>query len=458
MQTDSPNRDPLIGEVLDERYRVDAFIARGGMGKVFRAHQLGLRRDVAVKVLDVRGPRKDQDVFRKRFFTEAAACARLSHPNTLRVFDHGTTSNDKPYIVMEYLQGPTLAELFDQGVMDPERLVDLMRQACSSLAEAHEAGLVHRDLKPSNIFVVPRTDGTEQVKVVDFGLVRDMSANRMTQSGDLLGSPLYMAPEQIRGDDVDPRADIYALGILVFQGIAGRLPFASTNVTAVLLAHVNGAVPSLIETLRERGLPPSLDWVVKTCMGKEPEDRFATTLELSKALAACLAEIQGVTGPIDLSLVNGRVALPGDVIRGIPAPGNHAADARKTTRRNVGLFMLASAAVLAVGAMAGTLWVQDTEALRPMLGMSTTLPTESVDVTVAVHPPEATIHRGSDLIGSGTALVEIPPGESVALRITAPGHIARRVVVDGSVGEIALALEAEEPTDDAPSGRKARPR
>ncbi|MFZ5481263.1 MAG: protein kinase domain-containing protein [Myxococcota bacterium] len=308
-----PARDPLVGRTLDNRYRVLELVAKGGMGRVYRAEQAPLGRTVALKVLDVGQHVEDDQEFRKRFFREAAACAKLSHPNTIRIFDYGRTAEDVLYIAMEYVQGRTLHTVIHQEApLALDRVVDVAKQVASSLREAHELGLVHRDLKPSNVLLVRHGDGAEHVKVVDFGLVKELrSDSDITRADSVVGSPSYMSPEQIKAEAVDQRSDIYALGVVMYACLAGKTPFTGTSSVNVLMAHLHQAPPPLAERCPAIARAPTLEWTVMTCLAKRPDDRFRSVDELLRALRACDLELRGQLAAKPM-LLGGRVTLPDD--------------------------------------------------------------------------------------------------------------------------------------------------
>ena len=218
------------------------------------------------------------------------SAARLSHPNTIEIFDYGHTDDGTFYYVMEYLKGMSLAELVRQaGPLPPGRVIYLFRQVCAGLAEAHGLGLVHRDLKPANMFVAVRGGESDVAKVLDFGLVKltqDPGAAALTSDMAVSGTPPFMAPEQAVGDrSLDARADIYALGAMMYFALTGRPPFTGDSAFAVMMAHARDPVvpPSQIRP----DVPEDLEGVILRCLAKKPEDRFPTAKALGEALAAC---------------------------------------------------------------------------------------------------------------------------------------------------------------------------
>jgi serine/threonine-protein kinase len=301
-----------IGTRVAGRYEIRRPLAKGAMGRVFLAIQHPLGREVALKVLEVRDDMDQDGAYRERFVREAAALARLHHPNTVRIIDYGDWEG-RLYLVMEYIEGPTLSALLEgQTRLDPERSIALMRQIAGSLAEAHEVGIIHRDLKPSNILV--RDPGTrkEAAKVVDFGLVKQGgSDDELTQVGLLLGTPRYMAPEQIRGRDVDGRSDVYACGVLLFRMLTGVVPFDHKAVPTLLHAHLHDPPPSLETAAPGLNVPPAIAWTIQICLHKDPKDRFVDAWELVQALDACAVTLRDPAWrDAKLSLTNGRVVAP----------------------------------------------------------------------------------------------------------------------------------------------------
>ena len=245
------------------------------MGKVYRAEQAPLGRVCALKVLNPNYAGDQDPEFHKRFFLEASIASKLTHPNTVTIFDYGRTDDDVYYMAMEYLEGHTLHRAIrEAGHFPEERAAHVARQICRALREAHSLGVIHRDLKPANIFLVEHGDETDFVKILDFGLVKNVSDTKtedLTQTGLFMGSPKYMAPEQIRGDRVDARTDIYALGIILYEMIAGKVPFDRPNSVNILMAHVNEEAPPLRQMNPNTQVSPAFEEIIARCMAKDPE-------------------------------------------------------------------------------------------------------------------------------------------------------------------------------------------
>jgi len=292
--------DPLIGKTVDGRFKIIGVIARGGMGKVYRAEQAPLGRICALKVLSPKYEGDRDPEFHKRFFLEASIAAKLSHPNTVTVFDYGQ-SDDIYYIAMEYVDGKTLHRVLRQeGPFGEGRACHIARQICRSLREAHGIGVVHRDLKPGNVLLTQHGDEGDNVKVLDFGLVKDVTgeAEELTQQGLFMGSPKYMAPEQIVGADVSARTDIYSLGVMLYEMLCGKVPFDKGPGVGTLMSHVNDPPPPMEQYNPNLAISEEMAAVVYKCLEKDPQNRFASMDELLGTLKRCGggADELGMTG------------------------------------------------------------------------------------------------------------------------------------------------------------------
>ena len=283
--------DPLIGRIIADRYRILQFLGRGGMGVVYRVEHVHIGKVMAMKLLHGELAR-DRDTI-KRFRREAEAASKLSHPNTVQVFDFGS-SQGLMYLVMEYVDGRDLGQVIrDAGTLDFARVARLTAQVCGSVAEAHRLGIVHRDIKPENVMIVTRPDQGETAKVLDFGLakLRDTQAgNTVTRAGAIVGTPYYMPPEQIRGEDVDPRGDVYAIGAMMYKAVTGAPPFVAASPMGVLTKHLTEALTPPSHKLAK--VPPEADVIIGRAMEKEARDRYPD----ADALRAALADYLGLLG------------------------------------------------------------------------------------------------------------------------------------------------------------------
>jgi serine/threonine-protein kinase len=270
------------------QYTLKRKLGQGGMGEVWLAEHGLLKRPCAVKF--IRPDLAANPATAARFAREVQAVTALCHVNTVRVYDYGRADDGSFYFVMEYLDGPTLEELVrEAGPLAPGRVVYLLRQVCGALAEAHGAGLVHRDLKPGNVIVATLGGQRDVAKLLDFGLVQDLSAvteERLTRTGMVLGTPAYMSPEQAAGESgVDARGDVYSLGAVAFFALTGRPPFQGKTMGQVLAAH-RADRPSLVTEVRPDA-PADVAAVIARCLAKDPADRFPSAVELDRALGQC---------------------------------------------------------------------------------------------------------------------------------------------------------------------------
>ncbi len=282
--------DQLIGRLISGRYRVKRLLGQGGMGKVYQAKQIALGREVALKVLSASYYGEGDPEFHKRFFHEAAIMAKLKSPHTVTVFDYGY-DEDIYYIAMELVTGRALDREIKRGVMPIPRVLSIAEQVCRSLREAHSKGIVHRDLKPGNVILTTGDEGEEMVKLLDFGLAKRMT-NPDESNPDLIpGSPKYMSPELIRQQPVDGRADIYGLGIMLYQMLTGVVPFDRENPLDILKAHLFEEPPPMASHNPRYPIPPTLEKMVMRCLAKDPALRYRNIHEVLGTLRQVAQEL-----------------------------------------------------------------------------------------------------------------------------------------------------------------------
>jgi serine/threonine protein kinase len=274
----------VVGELIAGRYELEKLVGSGGMSNVFRAHDRLLERTVALKILHEQYTRDEDYV--ERFRREARAVAQLAHPNIVTVIDRGEQEG-RQFIVFEYVDGENVKELLNRGPLEAREAIRLALQVARALSFAHERGLVHRDVKPQNVLL--NEDG--QAKVTDFGIARSLDVHGVTQTGTVLGTSDYIAPEQARGQKVDPKTDIYSLGVVLYELLSGEVPFSGDNFVAVAMRHVTDPVPSVLD--RRPDCPVRLGLAIQRAMSKDPEDRFESMGDFVVELEACLAEIEG---------------------------------------------------------------------------------------------------------------------------------------------------------------------
>ncbi len=324
-KTRSRKADRLIGTLLADKYRIAKKIGEGGMGAVYIATQEPIDRKVAVKVL--LGKLAEDEIAVKRFEQEARAISKMQHPNTVTIYDFGTTDEDEGpglYIVMEYLKGHTLTQVLRKdGHLPGPRAARIVRQVCASLADAHAAGIIHRDLKPDNIFLTEVGGDRDWVKVLDFGVAKladSEAAGTLTQTGMIFGTPKYMSPEQAEGKPLDYRADIYALGVVLYELLTGRPPFVADTPVGLLLKHIQQTPPPLSQLRPDLQVDSRLENIVMRALAKRPEDRFQLVSELASELETFERSVSGGvsvgTGTIPTPMTGG--GLPTEVV-----PGEH---------------------------------------------------------------------------------------------------------------------------------------
>ncbi|HEU0086321.1 MAG TPA: serine/threonine-protein kinase [Pseudonocardiaceae bacterium] len=358
------------GQVLAARYRLGRRIAVGGMGEVWQATDTRLDRQVAVKVLK---PELSGDVeFRHRFHTEARLTASLNHPGIAAVYDYGETSAAGAYLVMELVSGePLAAALLRHGKLPVHRTLDILGQAGNALQAAHERGLVHRDVKPGNILLTP----TGRVKLTDFGIAKAVDAAAVTRHGLVMGTAHYIAPEQAAGHEASPACDVYSLGVVGYECLAGQRPFHSDSAVAIAMMHIHDTPPPL-----SPDLPPGVRTLIETALAKDPRQRYRTGGELAAAVATVRAG-HPPGPPATTVLVPGPQTkrYPGPHLGG-PPPADH------PTRRDAGRIAVALCVVL--GLVLGGYLLR--EALRATSATSATPGSAATSEPVTAGHPEPT--------------------------------------------------------------------
>ena len=288
------------GEIIGGRYRVDKLLGKGGFGAVFRATHIVTHQELVLKVL--KPNLSDDETQVKRFLQEARTASKLSHPNTVRVYDFGQTDAGHLYLAMELLHGQELGQvLIDNVMLPPERAIHIAIGVLKSLAEAHQAGLVHRDLKPDNIFLCNVLGEDDFVKVIDFGIAKPIEQGDdggLTRTGFTVGTPKYMSPEQVLNKGVEGRSDLYALGVILYQCLSGELPLSGPSPVETMMAHVQQE-PAPLSLVCGQVLPPGLEAVVMRALRKQPAQRFVD----AEDMRAALEDVQEAAG-----LTTGRKA------------------------------------------------------------------------------------------------------------------------------------------------------
>ncbi len=349
---DSGTPDPRVGVVLQERYRIIAPLGSGTMGSVYRGERLQLGRPVAIKFLHT-ALGHDQHLV-KRFQVEAMAMSRLAHPNCISVTDFGMA--DMPYLVMDFAHGMSLREAM-QGPLGADRAIHIGRQILAALAHAHGHGIIHRDIKPENVLLEAGPGLQDHVRVLDFGLAKIVDREQGLTQGLALGTPAYMAPEQMRAGAVDARVDLYATGILIFEMLSGRKPFDAPDVGEILRQHLQVPPPRLREVLPNGKFSAELEDVLIRSMAKEPSQRFESALAMEAALAAVPeARPRGRGASAELTIRDPTLMIIPDGPAPVGVP--RIASLAKTVGSVVVPWVRRAAVAVGVGARNGLAWIR----------------------------------------------------------------------------------------------------
>ncbi|HTJ82580.1 MAG TPA: serine/threonine-protein kinase, partial [Polyangiaceae bacterium] len=411
--------DPLVGQTIDDRYIIEGLLGEGGMGVVYSAKHAKLGRKYAVKVL--RRELADDTEILTRFMTEARAASEIGNRHITDVVDFGTMPDGSTYFAMEYLDGQSLTQIIEQRP-DARRIATIAMQVTNGLGAAHERGIVHRDLKPDNIFVTKHA-GSDFVKILDFGIAKVTSHNdsqKLTKAGAVFGTPHYMSPEQAAGLNVDHRADIYALGVIMYEMAAGRLPFEAESFMGILTKHMYEAPAPIRTVVQGADCPPALEAIVQKCLEKRPERRYQSCGELGEDLHRFLSG-EVVTALKELGSSGGRFNIPPDYFRKDATPGAAAESVRKPSRTPLyaasafALFTVALGAYAVVPGLRAKPTAAATNAPQaPPTPVTAAAPTETAAATATATP---------------TATLATPPVDAIEIELRS--RTKNAVVVDG---------------------------
>jgi serine/threonine-protein kinase len=440
-----PEGNDRTGQVLGEKYRLARLVGEGGMGAVYEAQHLVVKRRFAVKLLRPELAKNTEVI--ARFRREAEAAGALESEHVAAVTDFGEAPDGAPYIVMEFLVGESVAALLErEGPLPVPRAVSILLQVCRGLEVAHDAGIVHRDLKPDNLFVVKRTDGSDLVKILDFGIAKLQSgaaAVQVTRTGSAPGTPHYMAPEQARGDKaIDRRTDIYALGVILYELLSAKQPHPGDSYNAIL-AHILTKPPAPLATIRA-GLPEGLARAVHRALAAEPNARPESALEFAKSITPFVGrEVVPVQSQLEL-----RVAPAGS--KTVATPDTSMVSVQRRSRRRA-LWLVALVSLVAAAGVVVARAVRD----APVEATSPSPLTEP-----SPKPPSAAPAPSPAETAEVSAVAsQAPPFGSVAER--SGSEPEARVAVPGrrpaaAPTKPAPAASSAEPPPPSPTKRSAR--
>ncbi len=324
-----PIQDSYVGVTIGDGYEIVGKIGEGGMGEVYLGEDPSLGQQVAVKFLSRDYTANETLVM--RFLNEARSYGQINHPNAVTLLDYGQHEDGALYIMTEYVEGKSLTDAVRQrGGLSPAQVVSIATQCCEVLTAAHRRGIIHRDLKPENLMLVPGGGGRYTVKVLDFGIAKVVDEDRapLTETGAVFGTPEFMSPEQASGSEVDPRSDLYALGIIMFYALTGTLPFEGESQFVLLNKQVNESPPSLSAVADTSEIPSALESIVLNCLNKEPEARYESAEALAEALDTVESSASGASSSsveLDAPTVEGRTSSGDD--RGPEPLSDHRDDA-----------------------------------------------------------------------------------------------------------------------------------
>jgi eukaryotic-like serine/threonine-protein kinase len=297
LRSSSPGSD-LVGQVVADRYHVVKKLGEGGMGQVYLAEHVKMGRRSAIKVLSPTMMHDPEAV--ARFNREAANASRISHPNVCAIYDFGETPDGLIYLAMEFIEGEPLTDRLEQDhVLPPAQAVGIGLQVADALQAAHDLGIVHRDLKPDNIMLTRGRDGSDVVKVVDFGIAKAVGGHdtqKVTKTGLVVGTPEFMSPEQLAGDPLDGRSDLYALGLVLFKMLTGKLPFEGSTVQDTMVKRLTDEPTTLADARPDLRFPPGLQATLDAALTRNPIDRYQSAAKFAHDLAAVLGEPRGAAG------------------------------------------------------------------------------------------------------------------------------------------------------------------
>ena len=483
--------DPLIGQVLDGRYLVESVLGEGGMGIVYKAVHTTLRKPLAIKVLRPEVSKNEQIVM--RFKQEAQSASQIGNQHIIDISDFGELGDGSTYFVMEFLNGKSLTTAMEQGKIDTPRTIRIAKQLCRALGAAHEHGIVHRDMKPDNVQLAERGADKDFVKVLDFGIAKvGGSTSKLTQAGQVFGTPHYMSPEQCAGTTVDHRTDLYAVGVILYEMATGPVPFDADNLMGILTKHLYENPIPPHELPPPVDVPPALEAVILKCLSKKPEQRYQSMHELMTDLEAVEQGLtpQAVVDHVQRATHATPTNPPSKDSSGRLTVGQGASVASK---RPVALYAIAALAVLGIGAGvvmsmspaepkpdANLVKPADPTPVAPIPEPPAPTPAPKLDpepsapspaltqVVITSEPAGAELYRGDSLLGNTPFTLARPKdADQLELEVRASGYSSRKISITSlTQGELKVTLstarrssprpQAAEPQKEKPQKEKPR--
>jgi predicted Ser/Thr protein kinase len=474
--------DALIGQVLDGRYKIEKILGEGGMGIVYKAVHTSLGKPLAIKVLRPEVSKNEEIVM--RFKQEAQSASQIGHPHIIDISDFGTLADGSTYFAMEFLTGKSLTGALAEQRFTTERTIHVVRQLAGALGAAHDIGIVHRDMKPDNVQLIDRGGQKDFVKVLDFGIAKvGGSTSKLTQAGQVFGTPHYMSPEQCAGTNVDHRTDIYAVGVILYEMATGNVPFDADNLMGILTKHLYEAPIAPNELAPPVNVPPPMEAVILKCLQKKPEHRYQSMAELAADLTAIE---RGLTPQAALEKIPRTTNAGPQTLTGVEARVSVSTGQIQIQKSKAPLFIgvgLAAAVLIGVGAVLFS--GKNDEATQPTTAAAakpadTTTPVpqpsaaaepapaaepaKPAAVLVTSFPANAEVYQEGALVGNAPIEVRKPEsGKDMKLELRLPGYDTKIVTISSATGSsigVNLAKKAE-PAPERPAPQptaKNRPR
>jgi len=489
--------DPLIGKVLDGRYRIERMLGEGGMGIVYKGVHTTLGKPLAIKVLRPEVSKNEEIL--QRFRQEAQSASQIGNPHIIDISDFGTLPDGSTYFVMEFLTGKSLTAALCDGKFGNARMLHVVKQLAGALGAAHEIGIVHRDLKPDNVQLIERGGQKDFVKVLDFGIAKvGGSTSKLTQAGQVFGTPHYMSPEQCAGTNVDHRTDIYALGVMLYEMACGKVPFDADNLMGILTKHLYENPIAPRELAPPADISPALESIILKCLQKKPDARYQSMAELAADLEALE---RGVAPKAQAELPAGtgrhKVAAGPQTLRGVEARMSYGSSPPDIAiRKNRAPLFVGLGAVVAVLGLVSWLVLGKGSSQPVSEGPAAQVPTQpagSVEpaqpaaaaqpgsapaqaaapdnvepaplpkLSVGSNPNHAEVYVNGLMVGNTPYTLTKPEsGKSVKLELRLPGYQNKSVEISDQSSDVLLQLEKIEerpaPRPAASSPAPKRPR